>query len=81
MLPYFGAAGAHVLPAAGSLMCCILYALQDPCFLSLEAPITRVCGLDTPFPLAHEKFYVSQPRALLAGFRRDVQPTRRLRRA
>jgi 2-oxoisovalerate dehydrogenase E1 component beta subunit len=27
-------------------------------FLSLEAPPQRVCGYDTPFPLAHEKFYL-----------------------
>jgi 2-oxoisovalerate dehydrogenase E1 component beta subunit len=32
--------------------------IQDRCFLSLEAPIARVCGYDTPFPLAFEKFYV-----------------------
>jgi pyruvate/2-oxoglutarate/acetoin dehydrogenase E1 component len=28
------------------------------CFLSLEAPIQRVCGLDTPFPLVYEKVYM-----------------------
>ncbi|HAU91266.1 MAG TPA: alpha-ketoacid dehydrogenase subunit beta, partial [Alteromonas sp.] len=28
------------------------------CFLYLEAPVTRVCGLDTPYPLAHEKEYM-----------------------
>jgi len=28
------------------------------CFLSLEAPITRVCGYDIPFPLAKEKEYL-----------------------
>lgn len=29
--------------------------IQDRCFLSLEAPIQRVCGYDTPFPLVFEK--------------------------
>ena len=29
--------------------------IQERCFLHLEAPIARVCGLDTPFPLAFEK--------------------------
>jgi hypothetical protein len=29
--------------------------IQDAAFLSLEAPVTRVCGYDTPFPLAFEK--------------------------
>lgn len=28
--------------------------LQDKCFLRLESPVKRVCGFDTPFPLAHE---------------------------
>lgn len=32
--------------------------IQERCFLSLEAPIERVCGYDTPFPLLFEKFYV-----------------------
>eukprot|EP01111_Echinosteliopsis_oligospora_P001586 TRINITY_DN1234_c0_g1_i4.p1 TRINITY_DN1234_c0_g1~~TRINITY_DN1234_c0_g1_i4.p1 ORF type:complete len:367 (+),score=90.01 TRINITY_DN1234_c0_g1_i4:514-1614(+) len=32
--------------------------IQERCFLSLQAPIQRVCGLDTPFPLIFEKFYV-----------------------
>lgn len=26
--------------------------------MSLEAPIGRVCGYDTPFPLIYEKYYV-----------------------
>ena len=29
--------------------------IQEQCFLSLEAPIRRVCGYDTPFPLIFEK--------------------------
>jgi len=32
--------------------------IQERCFLHLEAPIARVCGYDTPFPLIFEKFYV-----------------------
>ena len=30
---------------------CILYSQQEECFNLLEAPIQRVCGWDTPFPL------------------------------
>lgn len=33
--------------------------MQERCFLSLEAPIQRVCGYDTPFLLAYES--VSSP--------------------
>jgi 2-oxoisovalerate dehydrogenase E1 component beta subunit len=32
--------------------------VQQECFLSLEAPVQRICGYDTPFPLAFEKYYV-----------------------
>jgi 2-oxoisovalerate dehydrogenase E1 component beta subunit len=35
--------------------------LQERCFLSLEAPITRVTGFDTPFPYTLENEYL--PRA------------------
>lgn len=31
---------------------------QEECFLHLEAPIQRVCGWDTPFPLIFEQFYL-----------------------
>lgn len=32
--------------------------IQEQCFLNLEAPVQRVCGWDTPFPLTNEPFYV-----------------------
>lgn len=32
--------------------------IYERCFYHLEAPILRVCGLDTPFPNAHEKEYM-----------------------
>lgn len=32
--------------------------IQEECFLSLEAPVQRVCGYDTPFPLVFEKVTV-----------------------
>ncbi len=33
----------------------IATSVQEECFLSLEAPVMRVTGLDTPFPLVFEK--------------------------
>ncbi|MBA6289667.1 alpha-ketoacid dehydrogenase subunit beta [Colwellia sp. MB3u-4] len=33
--------------------------IQQECFLHLEAPISRVCGMDTPYPLALEKEYAA----------------------
>ena len=32
--------------------------VQEHCLLNLKAPIQRVCGFDTPFPLAWEQFYL-----------------------
>ncbi|KAH9465226.1 hypothetical protein MJO28_007015 [Puccinia striiformis f. sp. tritici] len=32
--------------------------IQEHCFTRLEAPVKRVCGWDTPFPLVFEKFYL-----------------------
>eukprot|EP01063_Lacrimia_lanifica_P038044 TRINITY_DN7982_c0_g1_i1.p2 TRINITY_DN7982_c0_g1~~TRINITY_DN7982_c0_g1_i1.p2 ORF type:complete len:382 (+),score=174.43 TRINITY_DN7982_c0_g1_i1:125-1147(+) len=36
----------------------IIATVTKECFLNLEAPPTRVCGLDTPFPLTHEKLWL-----------------------
>lgn len=30
--------------------------IKQDCFWHLEAPIQRVCGYDTPFPLVFEKY-------------------------
>lgn len=32
--------------------------LKCKTILQLEAPVARVCGLDTPFPLVFEPFYM-----------------------
>ena len=48
----------HEAPLTGGFAGEIAATIQDTCFLHLESPITRVCGLDTPFPLAHEKEYM-----------------------
>eukprot|EP01063_Lacrimia_lanifica_P031041 TRINITY_DN5042_c0_g8_i1.p2 TRINITY_DN5042_c0_g8~~TRINITY_DN5042_c0_g8_i1.p2 ORF type:complete len:341 (+),score=105.04 TRINITY_DN5042_c0_g8_i1:84-1106(+) len=36
----------------------IVARVQEECFLSLEAPVQRVCGYDTHVPLAYEEFYL-----------------------
>ncbi|WP_100641505.1 alpha-ketoacid dehydrogenase subunit beta [Alteromonas facilis] len=48
----------HEAPITGGFASEIAATIQDKCFLYLEAPIARVCGLDTPYPLAHEKEYM-----------------------
>jgi 2-oxoisovalerate dehydrogenase E1 component beta subunit len=49
---------AHEAPRTGGFAAEITAAVMERCFLRLEAPIQRVCGWDTPFPLAFEKFYM-----------------------
>ena len=48
----------HEAPQTGGFASEIAATIQEKCFLYLESPIARVCGLDTPYPLAHEKEYM-----------------------
>ena len=49
----------HEAPLTGGFAGEIAATVQERCFLHLESPIMRVCGLDTPYPLALEKEYVA----------------------
>ncbi|KAJ1503636.1 hypothetical protein HMI54_005193 [Coelomomyces lativittatus] len=49
---------AHEAPLTGGFGAEIAATVQSKAFLSLESPIQRVCGWDTPFALAFEKFYL-----------------------
>ena len=49
---------SHEAPLTGGFAGEIAATIQERCFLNLEAPITRVTGLDTPFPLIQEKQYL-----------------------
>lgn len=48
----------HEAPLTGGFAGEIAASIQEECFLYLESPIARVCGLDTPYPLNHEKEYM-----------------------
>jgi 2-oxoisovalerate dehydrogenase E1 component beta subunit len=46
--------------------------IQSSCFLNLEAPIERVCGLDTPYPLALEKEYIVDELKVFEAIKRSM---------
>ena len=52
---------SHEAPLTGGFAGEIAATIQEHCFLSLEAPIARVTGLDTPIPLVREKYYMPDP--------------------
>lgn len=49
---------SHEAPITSGFGAEIVAYVQKKCFLNLEAPISRVCGYDTPFPLIFERFYI-----------------------
>lgn len=59
----------HEAPITSGFGSEIAATVQSECFLYLEAPIQRVCGLDTPFPLIHEKEYMPDEYKTLAAIK------------
>lgn len=49
----------------------LVASITRDCFLNLEAPPKRVCGLDTPFPL-HEKLYLPNEHKLVDAIKEVV---------
>ncbi|WP_192036914.1 transketolase C-terminal domain-containing protein [Halomonas sp. YLGW01] len=49
---------SHEAPLTGGFAGEIAATIQERCFLYLESPISRVTGMDTPFPLTLEKEYL-----------------------
>ena len=47
--------------------------LQQECFFHLEAPIQRVAGYDTPFPLVAEKYYLPDETKNLDAIRKVME--------
>jgi len=63
---------SHEAPVTGGFAGEIAATVQEHCFLNLEAPIQRVCGYDTPFPLAFEKLYVPDALKNLEAIKKAV---------
>jgi 2-oxoisovalerate dehydrogenase E1 component beta subunit len=64
---------SHEAPITGGFAAEISSSIQEDCFLSLEAPIQRVCGYDSPFPLAFEHLYLPDAFKVLEAIKKCVQ--------
>ena len=62
----------HEAPLTAGFAGEIAASVQERCFLHLESPICRVCGLDTPYPLAHEKEYMPDHLKTFEAIKRTV---------
>jgi len=62
----------HEAPQTNGFGAEIVSKIQERCFLSLEAPIQRVCGHDTHFPYAWEEFYVPSPARVLDAIKTSM---------
>jgi pyruvate dehydrogenase E1 component beta subunit len=61
----------HEAPQTGGMGAEIVATLMERAFLSLEAPIERVTGYDTPYPMGmYEDSYVPDADRVLAALRR-----------
>ena len=64
---------SHEAPITAGLGAEIAATIADRAFLSLEAPVARVCGYDTPFPLAFEKLYLPDSLKVLEAIRATLK--------
>jgi len=62
----------HEAPKTSGFGAELAATIQERCFLRLEAPVQRVCGWDTPFPLAWEEFYLPSPLRVLDAVKRTM---------
>ncbi|OZJ03408.1 hypothetical protein BZG36_03596 [Bifiguratus adelaidae] len=63
---------AHEAPKTQGFAAEIASSIMERCFLRLEAPIQRICGWDTPFPLVFEKFYMPDAIRCFDGIKKAV---------
>jgi 2-oxoisovalerate dehydrogenase E1 component beta subunit len=63
---------SHEAPLTSGFAGEIAATIQNECFLHLESPIARVCGLDTPYPLAQEKEYIPDHLKIFEAIKRSI---------
>ncbi|KAL7495272.1 hypothetical protein ACHAWT_003905 [Skeletonema menzelii] len=64
---------SHEAPITCGFGAEIAATLQQECFFHLEAPIQRVAGYDTPFPLVSEKYYLPDETKNLDAIRKVME--------
>ena len=64
---------SHEAPKTSGFGAEIVATVQEKCFLHLEAPIERVCGMDTPFPLVYEKLYLPDETRVFEAIKRSLE--------
>jgi 2-oxoisovalerate dehydrogenase E1 component beta subunit len=63
----------HEAPITAGFGAELAAAVQSKAFASLEAPIERVCGFDTPFPYTLEEHYLPNAERILAALVRAIE--------
>eukprot|EP00850_Spirogloea_muscicola_P015984 SM000126S26360 [mRNA] locus=s126:318862:322163:- [translate_table: standard] len=63
---------SHEAPVTGGFGAEVAASIAERCFLRLEAPVARVCGADTPFPLIFEPFYLPNEHKVLDAIKATV---------
>ncbi|KAL5133645.1 2-oxoisovalerate dehydrogenase subunit beta 1, mitochondrial [Glycine soja] len=64
---------SHEAPITGGFGAEISASIVERCFSRLEAPVARICGLDTPFPLVFEPFYMPTKNKILDAIKSTVK--------
>ncbi len=67
---------SHEAPVTCGFGAEVVATVQGECFYSLESPIQRVCGYDTPFPLVFEKQYIPDQWKNLEAIKRVMDSAR-----
>lgn len=64
---------SHEAQHTGGFAAEVIATITERCFPYLEAPPVRVCGWDTPFPLAFEKLYMPTAARNLLAIKESVR--------
>lgn len=64
---------SHEAPLTSGFGAEITAAVSERCFLRLEAPPQRVCGMDTPFPLVFEPLYLPTVQRVVDAILKSVR--------